>query len=198
MIYYVLLAIFRSSATSDEGDLLRRVARKDQKAFELLYDLYAKLVYSLIVSIVKKQEEAEDVLQEVFVQVWEKASSFNVARGNVYGWIVALARHRAIDRVRSKDYRKQSMTGTETDPDMMTFSEGIGPLDALVAGERVTLVKDALREIPPEQREVIEVAYFGGYSQSEIATQLSIPLGTVKTRMRQGVKKLYTLLTERL
>lgn len=197
-MHYVLLAMFQKLTASDEGELLERVARKDQKAFEELYDLYAKLVYSLIASIVKKQEEAEDVLQEVFVQVWERAISFRGTRGNVYSWLVALARNRAIDRIRSKDYRKQNLTETELDPDSMTLTGEAGPLDALVARERATLVKQALQQIPQEQRQVIEIAYFGGYSQSEIAEQLSIPLGTVKTRMRQGMKKLHTLLTERI
>lgn len=199
MIFHILFAGFARFQAADEVNLLLKVSQRDQRAFENLYDLYGKLLYSLILSIVKKQGDAEDVLQETFLQVWEKAPTFNAAKGNVYGWMVTLARHRAIDRIRSKSFRNQMQT--ESEPDTESIKKALSeqsPLDALMMQERAALVKNALGQIPAEQREVIEIAYFGGYSQSEIAEKLNIPLGTVKTRVRQGMKKLHTLLTERM
>ncbi len=177
---------------------MKRISKKDEKAFETLYDLYSKLIYSLIVSVVKKQDEAEDVLQEIFLQVWEKATTFESTKGNVYAWMVTLARNRAIDRIRSKDFRKQRQEVEDTEIDMMHNPTEKNPLDSLVVGERAEIVKSALQQIPTEQREVIQIAYYGGYSQSEIAAKLNLPLGTVKTRMRQGMRKLQTLLREQL
>ena len=177
---------------------MNRISRRDEKAFGALYDLYSKLVYSLILSVVKKQEEAEDILQEIFLQVWEKASTFDSSRGNVYAWLVTLARNRAIDRTRSKHFRKQRQEVEEPEIDMMPNPAEHNALDSLVVQERAEIVKRALLKIPAEQRKVIQIAYFGGDSQSEIASKLHLPLGTVKTRMRQGIKKLQKLLRERL
>lgn len=177
--------------------LMKRVGRRDEKAFETLYDLYSKLIYSSILSVVKKQDEAEDILQEIFLQIWEKASTFESTKGNVYAWIITLARNRTIDRIRSKDFRKQRQEVHDIEIDTMLNPTEQNPLDSLVAGERAEIVKSALQQIPSEQREVIQIAYYGGNSQSEIASKLNLPLGTVKTRMRQGMKKLQTLLHDR-
>jgi len=198
LISFFILAVTRRSSAPEEAVLLKRIAQRDEKAFERLYDLYAKLTYSLILSVVKKQGDAEDVLQEVFLQVWEKASTFDVSKGNAYAWLITLARNRAIDKIRSKDFRKQSRETVADEPELSSPGSEGNPLDSLVVDERAQIVKQALRQIPVEQREVLEIAYFGGYSQSEIASKFNLPLGTVKTRMRQGMKKLYSLLKERL
>lgn len=198
MVSFFLSAVMRRVNPLDEPNLLKRIAQQDEKAFEALYDQYAKLVYSLILSVVKKQSDAEDILQEVFLQVWAKASTFDAAKGNVYGWLITLARNRAIDRIRSKVFQKQHQEISVDEPGTIPHTTESNPLDALVVEERAQLVKNALQQIPAEQREVIEIAYFSGYSQSEIANKLNLPLGTVKTRMRQGMKKLHIFLKERL
>jgi RNA polymerase sigma-70 factor (ECF subfamily) len=198
LIFHILFAGLTRFQAADEVNLILKVSRRDEKAFETLYDLYGKLLYSLILSIVKRQSDAEDVLQETFFQVWEKARTFDAAKGNTYSWLVALARNRAIDRIRSKSFRNQKQTDSEVDTEPIKALAESGPLDALMMQERAALVKNALQQIPREQREVIEIAYFDGYSQSEIAEHLNIPLGTVKTRMRQGMKKLHALLRERI
>ena len=189
MFLFHIFAIIKSRI-SDEADLIKRITERDEKALSKLYDRYAKLLYGFIFTIVKKQAEAEDVLQELFVQIWEKASSFDTARGNVYTWLVTLARNRAIDRIRSKQYRTQGQHDADFGVELIENPDGSSPLDAVVTSERADVVRNALQTLPAEQREVIQIAYFGGYTQTEIAAQLNVPLGTIKTRMRQGMKKL--------
>ncbi|HYQ86131.1 MAG TPA: sigma-70 family RNA polymerase sigma factor [Bacteroidota bacterium] len=174
-----------------------KIMTRDSVALSALYDRYARLIYSLIRSVIKNHEEAEDLLQEVFVQLWERASTYDAARGSVYTWIVTLARNRAIDQVRSKSFQQQNKIAREVGPDMLYSPMENSPFDLVVAEERSRKMRDALNQIPPEQSQVIHIAYFGGCSQSEIAAQLNIPLGTVKTRMRQGMKKLQQIMTDR-
>ncbi len=189
MFLFHIFAVIKSRV-SDEADLIKRITERDEKALGKLYDRYAKLLYGFIFTIVKKQTEAEDVLQELFVQIWDKASSFDMARGNVYTWLVTLARNRAIDRIRSKQYRAQGQHDYDFGVELIENPGGSSPLDAVVTSERADVVRNALETLPAEQREVIQIAYFGGYTQTEIAAQLNVPLGTIKTRMRQGMKKL--------
>ena len=184
------LALLNRSNALDEIDLIRRIIQRDEKALGALYDRYAKLLFSFILSVVKKQEEAEDVLQELFVQIWEKASSFDVNRGNVYTWLFTLARNRAIDRLRSKQHRAEGRSDPDFQIELIPNPLDPSPFDAVVMREQAETVRTALQNIPQDQREVIQIAYFGGLSQSEIAASLNVPLGTVKTRMRQGMKKL--------
>ena len=196
MFISYILAIVNRIGALDEIDLIKRIVQRDEKALGKLYDRYSKLLYGFILSIVKKQEEAEDVLQELFLQIWEKSSSFDVGRGNVYTWVVTLARNRAIDRIRSKQYRMQDQADPDFGIDSLSNPADPTPLDAVMMRERTEFIRQALQTLPKEQREAIEIAYFGGRSQSEIAAQLNVPLGTVKTRMRQGMKKLQTQLME--
>jgi RNA polymerase sigma-70 factor (ECF subfamily) len=174
-----------------------KIMARDGAALSALYDRYARLVYSLIRSVIKNHEEAEDLLQEVFVQLWQRASTYDASRGSVYTWIVTLARNRAIDHVRSRSFQQQSKIAREVGPDLLFSLMDNSPFDLVVAEERSRIMRDALSQIPAEQSQIIHIAYFGGFSQSEIAAQLNIPLGTVKTRMRQGMKKLQKLMTDR-
>ena len=193
------MAFIGGRSASEEVNLLKRVMNRDAEAFAILYDKYSTLLYSLIISVVKVREEAEDVLQECFEQAWQKATMFDVGRGSVYTWLVTMARNRAIDRIRSRSYRiqRQENAGHETGVEVLADPGSDSPLDILVTEERSSHVKRALEQLPADQRDVIHIAYFGGLSQSEIAEKLNLPLGTVKTRMRQGMIKLYRLLKER-
>ena len=194
------MAFIRGGNASEETELLQRIMNRDGQALAELYDRYSTLLYSLIVSIVKVQEEAEDVLQECFQQAWEKAPMFDARKGSVYTWLVTMARNRAIDRIRSKSYRmrQEESRGSDTWVEALADPGGDSPLDIIVAEERSLVVKRALEQLPADQRDVIHIAYFNGLSQSEIAEKLDLPLGTVKTRMRQGMIKLYALLKERV
>jgi len=178
----------------DDGELLHRVSLRDQEAFAALYDRYATVLYSLCLAIVKKQEEAEDVLQECFLQMWEKASAFNSAKGSAYTWLATLTRHRAIDRLRSKHFRKDRQKQPDVDFDRMADPSALTPLENTSIAERAGIVKKAFATLPPVQQKVVEMAYFQGYTQSEIAGKLQVPLGTVKTRIREAVKKLQRIL----
>lgn len=177
---------------------MRRVAERDESALELLYDRYARLLYSVILAILRDADEAQDLLQEVFVQIWNNASSFDPARGTAYAWIVALTRNRSIDRLRSKNFRERRNETDSLDIAMELATNELTPLDATVVVERAHIVRAALLELLPEQRELLERAYFQGYTQSELSEELGIPLGTVKTRMRQGLQKLHTLITGKI
>lgn len=177
-----------------DGELLQRISSRDQEAFSALYDRYATVLYGLCMAIVKKEEEAEDVLQECFLQVWEKAPAFNSAKGSAYTWLATLTRNRAIDRLRSKNFRRDKQKLPDFDFELMADDAMHTPLDVTSLAERADIVKKAFATLPAEQREVLNLAYFQGYTQSEIAAELNAPLGTVKTRTREGMKKLQKLL----
>lgn len=191
----VILAFIRrwvqQLSADDEVTLMKRIAQKDHRALEELYDLYSTLLYSVLVKVLRHEQEAEEMLQEVFLKIWEKAPNFDAQRGNVYAWLVTLARNRAIDRIRTERNRRL----TDDRRVLLEQLQRVGrdqstPLDLAVGSQRAASVQHALTEISGEQREVLWLAYFRGLSQSEIASQLELPLGTVKTRMRQGMIKL--------
>lgn len=183
--------------SDDEVQLMKRIKARDEDALEELYDLYKRLLFGMILSIVKKREEAEDVLQEVFVKIWNKADSFNEDRGNVYSWIVTLTRNKAIDRIRSKGYKTQKKASVSIHEPLFTLEgDKYDPMESTIFSDRAELVKKALQEIPESQSQVIKIAYYRGMTQSEIADHLDIPLGTVKTRTRQGMIKLKRILGE--
>lgn len=193
MLLAFLRAVVRRFTSDEEIELIERIAQKDTEALQALYDLYAKLVYSLVYRILGSQEDAEDLVQEVFMLVWEKASVFDRKKGNVYGWLVTLSRNRAIDRTRSeksKRNKKQKFREENKAVDFAMTMASDTPFDLAMMSQRAELLQEAMQKIPDEQREVIMMAYFGGLSQSEIAEHADLPLGTVKTRMRQGMRKL--------
>ncbi len=198
MIPFILLSWLAKSGSEEDSDLLMRIADRDEQAIEVLYDRYSKVLYSILVAILKNTEEAQDLLQEIFIQIWQKAPSFDVSRGNVYSWMVALTRNRAIDRLRSKSFRERKQENYDYDIDLIEASCFPTPLDAVLVTERETLVRDAFGQISPDQQIVLHLAYFEGHSQSEIADLLQIPLGTVKTRTRQAMIKLHQLLLGKL
>jgi RNA polymerase sigma-70 factor (ECF subfamily) len=184
---------------NEEANLVKQIANGREQALEHLYERYSKLLYSIIVAIVNTPEDAEEVLQEVFLQVWRKASTFDSQRGNVYRWLITLARNRAIDRTRSKNFSQhRELQRPLENPDRAPHPHDRSPLDAVVMLERAEMVRGVMKKISAEQKEVMHLAYFAGYTQSEIAKQLDLPLGTVKTRMRQAMIKLQTLIMQSL
>jgi len=167
-------------------DLIRRMAAGDADACGTFYDRYARLVYPLIVRIVRDPEDAADVLQEVFWEAWQAAAAYDPARGSPEAWIVTRARTRAIDRVRA--IRRRSETFVAPIDEAPAPAEPGG--DAAERAADRLIVITALDRLPDAQREVIELAYDGGLTQTEIAERLKLPLGTVKTRMRLGLERL--------
>ena len=185
------------SGAALEAGLVKEIADGSEPALAQLYDRYARVLFSLIVRVLKDARDAEEVLQEVFLQVWRLAGRFDPERGNTYRWLVTLARSRAIDRLRSKNFR--SHRAAESSLEMLeTTLEPTEPsqLDAVLMHERADDVRRGLATISPEQLEVMRLAYFFGFTQSEIARELKIPLGTVKSRMRQGLIALRERLAE--
>jgi RNA polymerase sigma-70 factor (ECF subfamily) len=188
---------------SEAAELMLRVARRDERALETLYDRYSKVLYAAMVCIVKSRDDAEELLCEVFQQVWERAASYDPARGAVYTWLLRMARNRAIDRIRSKDHKNRALQSDvagddPADMDVFAGSSAPDPLDGIVLTERASAVREAFAGISPEQRAVLESAYFEGYTQSQIAARTGLPLGTVKTRMRDGMIALRVLLQEKV
>ena len=183
--------------SDDEIELMKRIQAHDADALEELYELYHRLLFGLVLSIVKKREEAEDMLQEIFVKIWNKAESFDPERGNAYSWIVTLARNQAIDRIRSKGYKTQKKQSVSIHQPLFSLEgDKYDPMETTIFSDRAELVKKALDQIPEAQSEVIKIAYYRGMTQREIANYLDIPLGTVKTRTRQGMMKLKNILGE--
>jgi RNA polymerase sigma-70 factor (ECF subfamily) len=164
--------------------LLHRISARDQSAVSDLYDRHSRLLYSLITRIVHDRAEAEEVLQEVFLSVWTKAHTFDHRLGSPVGWLVRLARNRAIDRLRTLDARTRAVEAMD-EP-----SVGDNPEESTVRNQEGGRVRQALSTLPAEQRLLIEQAYFRGLTHSELAEAFGLPLGTVKTRVRSGMQAL--------
>ncbi len=176
-------------------DLIRAMAAGDRDAFARFYDRYASLVYPLIVRIVRDRTDAAEVLQDVFWEAWQSAGTYDAARGTPEAWVVMRARARAIDRVRSVRRRSETFA---MPLDEGAVAMGADPVeDPAERAEVRSAVLGALGELSPAQREVLELAYYGGLTQTEIAERIKQPLGTVKTRIRSGLERLRTLVKRR-
>jgi len=199
MLFFILTTIGKILTKDEERDreLMARIKTRDTSALSELYDNYNRLLFGLILSILTKREEAEDLLQEVFIKIWQNAEKFDLERGTVYTWVVTLTRNRSIDRLRSRIYKEQKKQSTSLDDEDVfhpLYSEESDPLENTILKERAKKVHQALDQISEKQKKVLQVAYFSGMSQSEISEEFDIPLGTVKTRMRDGMIKLRELL----
>ncbi|MBP6824497.1 MAG: sigma-70 family RNA polymerase sigma factor [Acidobacteria bacterium] len=173
--------------------LMERIAKSDQSALATLYDTTNRLAYGLILRVLGDASTAEEVLLDVYTQVWRQAANYDIGRGSPLAWITTIARTRAIDRLRSGWQDRQRKESLDLLNDRETTAAN--PEQSSVNSERQQFVRNALSKLSPEQREVIELAYYGGLSHSEIATKLDQPLGTVKTRTRLGMMKLREALT---
>jgi RNA polymerase sigma-70 factor, ECF subfamily len=176
----------------DWTGLVARIAGGDQQAMSLLYNGTNRLVFGLILRILGDRGMAEEVLLDVYAQVWRQAERYDTARGAPLGWITTIARSRAIDRLRSERHNlQQDELNEATTSEQARVSN---PETATAMSEMREIVKAALDSLPPEQREVIELSYYSGFTQTEIAGRLGQPLGTIKTRTRLGMIKLRELL----
>jgi RNA polymerase sigma-70 factor (ECF subfamily) len=187
----VQLAIDTAEAIERDQDLVslvERVATGDQSAMAALYDATNRFTYSLILRVLGDMGSAEEVLIDVYTQIWRQAASYDANRGAPLAWMATIARSRAIDRLRSgwqDQHRKESLDVLGDAP-----ANAASPEESAAASERQRFVREALNLLTPEQRRVIELAYYSGLSHSEIAEKLNQPLGTVKTRTRLGMMKL--------
>jgi RNA polymerase sigma-70 factor (ECF subfamily) len=171
-----------------DAAIVERMAGGDESALGALYDRWVDAVNALVVRIVRDEAEAEEVVEAVFWQAWQQAGRYTSDRGAPGAWLLAMARSKSLDRLRSMRRRREEQP---VDDSIFDNQPAIGdPLSALNANERATRVVTALHELPVEQREVLELAYFEGLSQTEISERLSLPLGTVKTRARLALRKM--------
>lgn len=181
------MTLWSSGIQSPDGDrldvtLIQRIAAREASAVGDLYDRHSRLLYGLILRILRDRSEADEVLQDVFVAVWNRADTYNVALGSPAAWLVRIARNRSIDRVRANRVRVRA---AESVPFELQTSEN--PEVSALLGEQQRVVARALEAIPRDQRDLIEEAYYLGHTQSELAQRHNLPLGTVKTRMRAGL-----------
>jgi RNA polymerase sigma-70 factor (ECF subfamily) len=178
-------------------DLLKRIQRRDQKALSLLYDRYAPILFPLALRIVSSRDEAEEILQEVFLLVWEKADTYVAERGSVYSWVVTISRNRSIDRIRSRNFKKKTKeVGLEASQTVSDSNLSSNPHDLVVLKGYAETVREALKSLSSLEVKILELSYYEGHSQSEIAAMLKLPLGTVKTKMRKGLQKLRQVVGE--
>jgi RNA polymerase sigma-70 factor (ECF subfamily) len=179
------------SSSTVAPDLMARVANGDQAAFEQLYEQSSSLLFTLVFRIVGNQGDAADLLQEVYLEVWRKASNYDRARGTPMAWLVTLARSRAIDRVRALGSRGKGVTSSLDDtPASALIAADADAMEMRAANERQALVWTALKTLPLVQRQAIELAYYEGLTHVEISERLNVPLGTIKTRIRLAMEKL--------
>ncbi len=167
----------------DDETLLARIARGDVPSFEMLYDHYSGAVYAMALGILRDAQAAQEVTQEVFLGIWRGAQEYDARRGSARSWILSLAHHKSVDAV-----RRQRVRGTSPLPETL-INDSDPAEEAMLRVEGAT-VRHALRALSDVQRAVVALAYYGGYTQQEIAERLRVPLGTVKTRMRDGLLRL--------
>ena len=176
--------MYIQSSLQGDTHLLQRAARGEQHAIGELYDLHNRLLFGLLMRMLNERAEAEEVLQEVFVQAWRRAHTYDVSRGTPAGWLCGIARNRAIDRLRARGLRARTLEGV---------AAPVAPVDPESLASRSERERDvhrALSTLPAEQRDLLERAYFGGSTQSEMAADCGLPLGTVKTRVRAALQTL--------
>lgn len=173
--------------------VIQQIVNGDHGALGALYDLHGRTVYTLALRIVGDPAEAEEVVQDVFVQVWRGAVRYDQGRATVAGWLLMMTRSRAIDRVRAKQARPIG-DGTGEITIARLADASAGPEASVISGQAVERLKAALHELPKSMRAAIELAYYEGLTQSAIAERLGEPLGTVKTRMRTALQKLQSAL----
>lgn len=179
-------------AAQSDTDLLRAVATRDDRAFMALYDRHNRIAFGLAYRILGDPERAEEAVQDAFMQIWTRADGFDFTRGgNVRGWMLTIVHHRAIDALRRNHHHNERSVALDDHLDLRSTADTWEDVSHHLTQEEM---QEALESLPTDQRRVVELAYFGGLSQSEIAEHDSTPLGTVKGRMRLGLNKLRTVL----
>lgn len=179
--------------TADDNDLITRVVEGDPRAFEELYDRHSAQAFGLALYVTKRSGVAEEVTQDAFLGLWRSASRFDPRQGTLRTWLLSMVRHRAIDALRKLAKQRRDV---EFDDLVAARLEAPGRPDELVAAsEHARHTRDLLTSLPPTQRQVIELGFFSGLSQTEIATKLGAPVGTVKGRQRLALQKMHQALT---
>lgn len=174
---------------AEQDKLVSRLKAKDKAALSYLYDNYSAAIYGAISRIVTDEDVAEEVLQDVFMKYWEKIDSYDASKGRLFTWMLNLARNLSIDKLRSKEIKKTKKTDDISHNVYNVESENL-----IHQNEDAIGVKDLMKNLREEERKIVEMVYFNGYTQSEIADETGIPLGTVKTRLRMALKNLRSVL----
>ena len=172
-----------------EEDLIYALQQQDKQAFSYLYDNYSGALFGLIYKMVNDKELSEDILQEAFVKIWNNFSNYDSFKGRLFTWMINLTRNLTIDTLRSKGYKNQSKIRSDENSvnNLSDTTHGVDKFDAMGIRKQLTLLNN-------DQKQIIDLAYFGGLTQDEISKQLGIPLGTVKTRMRAAILELRKIL----
>jgi RNA polymerase sigma-70 factor (ECF subfamily) len=177
-----------------DQEMIARIGRRDQSAFSALYDRLSGPLYSLAMKMLGDSADAQDALQEVFVQIWSRASTYDPEKSSVFSWAVLLTRSRAIDRLRARDRRLRVVVGSTADENKVAEATDASTVESAAdtanKKDEAAHVRSLLNNLPEDQRQVIELAFFGHRTHHEIAAQLGQPLGTVKARIRRGLLKL--------
>jgi RNA polymerase sigma-70 factor (ECF subfamily) len=173
--------------------MLYRIAQKDVSAFQEFYRTYSGLVFCTIANVLNDHQDSEDVMQEVLVQIWQKAHLYESAKGKPLTWVTTMARNRAIDRIRSKQRRSRLNTDFEQEHKAVQPEFVESTADLVLNSERQSIVRGAVKGLTADQREAIEMTYFDEKTQAEVADELHEPLGTIKARIRRGVSRLETM-----
>lgn len=168
--------------TRSENDLVLALRQKDKAGVEALYDMYSSSLYGVIFRIVQHEEIAEDLLQETFVKIWNSFSLYDPSKGRLFTWMVNVARNLSIDKIRSKDFRNSSKN-----QDLENTVNFIDEQVSTAINPDVVGVRELVNQLKPDQKSVLDLVYFRGYTHVEAAEELGIPLGTVKTRMRMAI-----------
>jgi RNA polymerase sigma-70 factor (ECF subfamily) len=176
-----------------EIELLKRVGQGDTRSFEELYDRLSGVLFSTAYRVLNNQVATEDVLQDVFVQIWEKAPLYNPALGKPLTWAMTLTRNKAIDRLRSTQRRNRLQENAQSESEILEQFDDRSSFEAVASAESGNLVRRAVAKLSKDQRQVIELAFFSSMTQTEIAKRLKLPLGTIKARIRRGMLKLRDL-----
>lgn len=172
-----------------QAELLRRIAAQDREALSEFYDQTARPLFSIACRMLGNAADAEEVIQDVFVQIWTKAGKFDAEKGQPFHWVLTLTRNRCIDGLRARQRRSRFMVDTqgELEPDQAVEPE---PVEAPLMEDDNAMIQSVVNNLPKDQRQAIEMAFFGGMTHQEIAESLSEPLGTIKARIRRGMLKL--------
>jgi RNA polymerase sigma-70 factor (ECF subfamily) len=180
-----------------QSELLRRIATQDRDALGEFYDQTANPLYSMAYRILGNTGEAEEVIQDVFVLIWTKAGQYDEAKGKAINWALSLTRHLSIDRLRTRQRRSRIMVDFDTEPEWKQVVE-LAPAEGALRTHDIAVIQSAVNDLPRDQRQAIELAFFAGHSHQEIAETLNEPLGTVKARIRRGMLKLREALQNHL
>jgi RNA polymerase sigma-70 factor (ECF subfamily) len=186
--------MFSEDSQKRQIELLKRIADGDRQSFSELYDEFADILFATAINVTRRHETAEEVVQDVFVQIWQKAKLYNSARGKPLTWAIVLTRNRSIDRVRAL---QRQISLTERMENETLSAEETDSLHCSAVSDSFALAEKALQKLPPNQKKVIELVILQGFTMSEAATHLGEPVSAIKARVRRGLTKLRSRLPER-